>query len=133
MWSKSMLMFALVCMAVQGQQINHEEVGTNCVYFCHSGWLVTSGNELIKSLNHLLKFAKLKEVFTLKTTPPRTWFFFNTYQMHSVRLVWVVAHVSDSDTEILVYNDFSIKGTVFIINCLGPMTLCPVLVKDLIE
>lgn len=64
-------MFALVCMTVQGQQINHGEVGTNCVYFCHSSWLVTSGNELIKSLNHLLKFAKLKKVFTLKTTPSK--------------------------------------------------------------
>lgn len=64
-------MFALVCMTVQGQQINHEEVGTNCVYFCHSGWLVTSGNELIKLLNHLLKFAKLKKAFTLKPTPPQ--------------------------------------------------------------
>lgn len=64
-------MFALVCMTVQGQQTNHEEVGTNCVYFCHSAWLVTSGNELIKSLTQLLKFAKLKKVFTLKTTPPQ--------------------------------------------------------------
>lgn len=64
-------MFALVCMTVQGQQINHEEVGTNCVYFCHSAWLVALGNELIQSLNHLLKFAKLKKVFTLKTTHPQ--------------------------------------------------------------
>lgn len=69
------------------------EVGTNCVYFCESGWIVNSGNELMGSLNHLLKFAKLEKVFTLKTTPLSTYFFLNTYQIHRIKLVWAVAHV----------------------------------------
>lgn len=30
--------------------------------------------------------------------------------MPGIKSIWIVAHVSDSDTEILVYNDFQYEG-----------------------
>lgn len=80
----------------------------------------------MESLNHLLKFAKLEKVFILKTTPLNTCVFVvNTYQICTIKLIWAVAHVSQADTEILIYNDFQYKAySVHYELFLGPCFIC---------